>query len=195
MQCDICGDNAWHVCGRSGRPLCPKHSRVEVVSRLSFGSSDNLSVREASPADARDILNLTVYFREGTTLDCAGQQYDIMQLPAFLVTDGASLVGVLTYTLEPESLVIVNMDVLPGHQGIGAGKMLVDSAKSRAVAEGKSAVLATAMNDELPALYFYQKNGFRIYDVNPVPSASQAAVKVGFAGIPVRDEICLRFRA
>lgn len=193
MQCAICGADAWYVCGRSGRPVCLQHSRIEVVSRLSFGSSEGLSVSEASPADYERIGQVAEYFWNGTRVARFDKEYDILGLPAYVVSANGHPAGALSYALEPESLVIVMLDVLPGHQGLGAGTMLLGAAKEKASAEKRSSVLVATSNDDLPAIYFYQKNGFQIYEVKSGQIAEHhSELQVGFAGIPVRDEIRLR---
>jgi GNAT superfamily N-acetyltransferase len=161
---------------------------------LSFGSSDGLSVRDADPADYEKIGRLAEYFSDRCRVTRMGKEYDALQLPALVVSTNGHVTGVLSYALEADSLVIVLLDVLPGYQGLGAGRMLLDAAKEKAAAEGKPTIAVCASNDDLPGIYFYQKNGFRIYDVRLNGIAQEnGGVEVGFAGIPCRDEIRLRF--
>lgn len=194
MLCDICGAEAWYVCGNSGRPVCPQHSRIEIVSRLSFGSSGGLTVREVESPDYGKITELAKYFRSGTKVEQLDKEYDITELPGFIVSSSTQITGVLSYAVEPECLVIVILDVLPGYQGLGAGKMLLEAAKAKAAAEGKPCIQATASNDDLPSIYFYQRNGFRIYDVKTdLIAEKHNELRVGFSGIPSLDEIRLRY--
>ena len=111
-----------------------------------------------------------------------------------MVNANDHLSGVLIYAVEPGFLAVAKLDVLPGYQGLGAGKMLIDAVKAKAADGGDTAVLAYASNDDLPAIYFYQRNGFQIYEVKPNLVAERlGTLKVGFAGIPYRDEIRLRW--
>lgn len=195
MHCTICGADARHVCGRSGRPVCSQHSRIEVVSRLSFGSSGNLSVREASPSDYEKIGQLAEYFWGKSQINRFDKEYDILNLPAYVVSANDHVSGVLSYALEPESIVIATLDVLPGYQGLGAGRMLLDSVKGKASEENTAEILVSTSNDDLPAIYFYLKNGFQIYEVTPNRIAENlGGLHVGFAGIPSQDELRLRLR-
>jgi len=58
-------------------------------------------------------------------------------------------------------------------------------------------MLLSTTNDNLPALYFYQRQGFRISEVLPgeIRRALREILGVeepdGFGGIPVRDEVRL----
>jgi GNAT superfamily N-acetyltransferase len=196
MLCDICGSEAWYVCGQSGRPVCAKHARIEIVSRLSFGSSDTLAVREATPADREEIRKLTAHFKTGSGHCLLGGEYNVAELPAYVVASNNHIAGLLSYALEDDALSVASFGVLPGYQGLGAGKMLVEAAKLKAAAEGKTTINVGVSNDDLPAIYFYQRNGFRIWDVKlDAILASHGEVRVGFGGITAQDQILLRWRS
>ena len=56
-------------------------------------------------------------------------------------------------------------------------------------------VIVATTNDNLPALYFYQRRGYRL--INLVPDSILVHTgrdAPGFAGIPVRDEVHLEKR-
>ena len=53
-------------------------------------------------------------------------------------------------------------------------------------------MVVTTTNDNLPALYFYQRRGYRLTGlVTNSMMVHTHQTPVGFAGIPVRDEIRL----
>jgi hypothetical protein len=54
-------------------------------------------------------------------------------------------------------------------------------------------VIVTITNDNLPALYFYQRRGYRMSAIlrDSVAAHSRDHQVVGFAGIPILDEIQL----
>ncbi|NIV33275.1 MAG: GNAT family N-acetyltransferase, partial [Anaerolineae bacterium] len=55
-------------------------------------------------------------------------------------------------------------------------------------------ILVATTNDDLPALALYQRYGFRIIEiVTGRVAADHGAELVGFAGIPVRDEVRLEY--
>jgi len=150
-------------------------------------------VREASADDYPRIKEIAEYFSVKTHRRSFGVEYDLLKLPALIANTNSHVAGVLSYAAEENALVIVMLGVLPGYQGLGAGTLLVESIVEKASSQGKTEVKVATSNDDLPAMYFYQKNGFRIYEVVLDEAAeSSADVQVGFAGIPVRDEVRLR---
>jgi hypothetical protein len=54
-------------------------------------------------------------------------------------------------------------------------------------------VIVTITNDNLPALYFYQRRGYRVSAIlrDSVAAHSGGEGSAGFAGIPILDEIQL----
>jgi hypothetical protein len=53
-------------------------------------------------------------------------------------------------------------------------------------------VIVTITNDNVPALYFYQRRGYRLVAILRDSVAAHARDElVGFAAIPIRDEIQL----
>lgn len=60
---------------------------------------------------------------------------------------------------------------------------------------GLRTMILSTSNDNLPALYFYQRRGFVIEQVLPGVALkhhqASGEPEIGFGGIPVRDEIRL----
>src|SRR5207237_799381 len=76
---------------------------------------------------------------------------------------------------------------------VGVGGHLVAEAELLARRLGLQRVVVATSNDNLPALYFYQRRGYRMTElvVNSVVAHTGQEV-AGFAGIPVRDEVRLQ---
>jgi ribosomal protein S18 acetylase RimI-like enzyme len=90
---------------------------------------------------------------------------------------------------------LVMLGVLPQWQGQGAARALVAAVVDVARAEGASRVIVATTNDDLPALYLYQKMGFTITQVRTGRLLEHhGTAERGFAGIPVRDEIQMELR-
>jgi ribosomal protein S18 acetylase RimI-like enzyme len=78
-------------------------------------------------------------------------------------------------------------------QRAGVGGHLVAEAELLARRQGLPRVIVTIANDNLPALYFYQRQGYRISAIlrDSLAAHTRGQQAVGFAGIPILDEIQL----
>jgi ribosomal protein S18 acetylase RimI-like enzyme len=78
-------------------------------------------------------------------------------------------------------------------QRAGVGGHLVAEAELLARGQRQPRIVVTITNDNLPALYFYQRRGYRLAAIVRDSAASHAAgqAQTGFAGIPIRDEVQL----
>ena len=201
MKCAICGKKAQYRCARIGKYVCPEHARFEVVARRERGREESLLIRAATARDLPRIEELALYFGDETEVDCFDRTYDMLQLPAYVACADneksllGEAVGLLSYAIEGEELVIVMLNVLPEYQGHGAGRSLLQAAIEEARRHGLSRILVTTSNDDLPALYLYQSCGFAIFEVVPGRIAKHHGEEIaGFGGIGVRDEIRLQRR-
>jgi ribosomal protein S18 acetylase RimI-like enzyme len=155
-----------------------------------------LVIRRAVAEDSDRIGELSLYFWDETVVDCFDRQYDVGTCPAFVACDGDEIVGMASYAVEEEwgAVVLVVLNVLPGHQNRGGGRSLIDAVRGEAGRLGLRRILVVTSNDDLPALALYQRHGFRITEVIPGRIAQEHGGDMpGFAGIPVRDEIRLAY--
>jgi ribosomal protein S18 acetylase RimI-like enzyme len=119
------------------------------------------------------------------------------QLPGFIATRENERVGLATYDLQGDECEIVTLNSLD--QGIGIGTALIEAVQEKALASACRRVWLITTNDNLPALQFYQKQGFRLVAVYPNTLETSRQLKpeiphIGFEGIPLRDEIELEYR-
>jgi GNAT superfamily N-acetyltransferase len=118
-----------------------------------------------------------------------GQLFDAAALPALIA--GGRL-GLLTYTVEPPTAEIVTLNALEPRQGIGSA--LVAALAAELAACGVGEIHLTTTNDNLDALRFYQRRGFRLAAVRPGAVDAARHLKpaipvVGNYGIARHDEI------
>ena len=78
----------------------------------------------------------------------------------------------------------------------GVGSALVESIVASATAAGFEAIRLTTTNDNLDALRFYQRRGFRLTALRPGAVDEARRLKPGISvsgkhGIPIRDELDL----
>lgn len=106
----------------------------------------------------------------------------------------AVLHGLLTYEVRAGTMEIVTLDAVRPQSGIGTA--LVEAAAGAAAALGCGEIRLTTTNDNLNALRFYQRRGFRLDALRPGGVARARALKpeiplTGEHGIPLRDELDL----
>jgi ribosomal protein S18 acetylase RimI-like enzyme len=154
-----------------------------------------MEVRELRD-DERDWLRAT--FRERWGSDVAagrGRLWTPAELPALVAVDAGERVGLATWVAEGTMAELVSIDAL--REGAGAGRLLVDAVCAAARAAGAQRLLVMTTNDNLHALRFYQRCGFRMLELRPgAVDAARAELKpsitpTGEDGIPIRDEIDL----
>ena len=118
--------------------------------------------------------------------------YRPAQLPGFLAKAGERILGLLTYRIETNACEIVSLDALQPRTGIGT--TLVEAA-ARAARNAKCRRLwLVTTNDNLDALRFYMRRGFRLAAVHPGAVDRARLMKpsipeVGDFGIPIHDEL------
>jgi ribosomal protein S18 acetylase RimI-like enzyme len=114
------------------------------------------------------------------------------ELPGFLAIAGEKIQGLLTYRIEANACEIVSLDALRPRAGIGTA--LVAAAAAAARAAGCRRFWLVTTNDNLDALRFYLRRGFRLVAVHPGAADRARLLKpsipeVGEFGIPIHDEL------
>jgi len=115
-------------------------------------------------------------------------------LPGLLAERDGETVGLLTYEIAGDALEVVTIDAFP--PAAGTGTALLDAAVGVARSAGCRRVWLMTTNDNLDALRFYQRRGFRLAGLRPGALAASRALKpempeTGAYGIPLRDELDL----
>ena len=99
--------------------------------------------------------------------------------------------GALAWQRRDGALQIVALATEPMWQRSGVGGHLLAEAELVARREGLHRIVVATTNDNLPALYFYQRRGYRIAEVVPDGARQypEGLQTTGFAEIPARDEL------
>ena len=121
--------------------------------------------------------------------------YDCSQLDGFAALDEEdNIVGLITFDRKETELEIISLDSLL--EGRGIGGMLLEQVEQLARTEQRSVISLITTNDNLHALKFYQKRGYRLSKL--LPNAVDEARKIkpsipliGEHGIPLQDELQL----
>jgi GNAT superfamily N-acetyltransferase len=115
------------------------------------------------------------------------------ELPGLIAqTPGEPMAGLLTYEVRGAVLEIVTLNAVSRQAGVGTA--LVEEAVAEAARRGCREVRLTTTNDNIGALRFYQRRGFRLVELRPgaVTRARRAKPEIpltGEFGIPLRDEL------
>ena len=127
-----------------------------------------------------------------------GEQIRPAQLAGFVAFDGDGVAGHAGYRFADDACELVAIAVEPRRTGIGSALMEAVIAAARAAGAGR--VWVTTTNDNLDALRFYQRRGFRLIALRPgVVEEARRRLKpdlppTGEYDIPMRDELDLELQ-
>src|SRR5439155_2864505 len=123
-----------------------------------------------------------------TQIVAFGEVLDVDELPALVAATYDEPSGALAYRLLTDALHIVALATDPMWQRAGVGGYLVAEAELLARRLALRRLVVSTTNDNLPALHFYQRRGYRLTDLVPNSIVARTGQEhAGFAGIPVRD--------
>ena len=110
-----------------------------------------------------------------------------------VAVDGAELAGLLTYILGEDACEVLTLHA--SRQWQGAGSALLHAVAGLARDAGFARLWLVTTNDNVDALRFYQRRGFRLRALHPgaVDDARRdrkpGIAWIGDHGIPLRDEL------
>jgi ribosomal protein S18 acetylase RimI-like enzyme len=183
-------------CARCGKFVDWEEAQVQVVC----GCKPRIDlppvlVREATDADRAAARALFQEDFGRTRVIAFGEVMDLDAMPALVAVMTGQPAGALAYRLLGDALHIVALATDPMWQRSGVGGHLLAEAEILARRLQLTRIVVSSTNDNLPALYFYQRRGYRLTDLVPDSIIAHTRQQVaGFAGIPVRDEVRLEKR-
>jgi ribosomal protein S18 acetylase RimI-like enzyme len=182
-------------CSRCGKFVDWEDARLQIVcgcrTRLDLPP---VLVRDAAPADRPGVMALFKRDFGRTRLMAFGEELHLDDVPAIVADVDGEIAGALAYRERGSALHIVALATDPTWQRSGVGGHLLAEAEIIARRDGRSHLVIATTNDNLPALYFYQRKGYVITGVEAgaVPAHFNQPPSIGFGGIPIRDEVHLR---
>lgn len=127
----------------------------------------------------------------GTKMIVHGEEIDLLQTTALIA---APTPGLLTYRYLGKRIEILSIDTTHGKKGVGTALLmaLIQNARLAKI----EAIDVTTTNDNLTALRFYQRKGFklsalRVAAVDKARLLKPSIPLVSDNGIPIRDELDL----
>lgn len=149
-------------------------------------------IRPLVPADGGWVEEFTRDRWGGDFVLVHGERFRPRELEGFAADTGGRHVGLITLHFRDASCEVVTLDSLEA--GRGTGTALLDAARSEAVRRGCLRLWLVTTNDNLRALGFYQRYGFRLTALRPGAVEESRKAKpsipmIGDGGIPIRDEL------
>ena len=183
LRCSRCGTFVDWAEARA-QVVCECRPRIELPPVL---------VREAADAERAAALELFRRDFGRSGIVAFGQLMDVDAAPTIVAEMNGELGGALAYRLVDAGLHIFALATDPMWQRSGVGGYLLAEAELMARRLRLPRVIVSTTNDNLPALYFYQRRGYHVAEWIPNGAAAHArnAGVRGFGGIPIRDEVRL----
>ena len=183
LRCSRCGTFVDWTEARA-QVVCECRPRIELPPVL---------VREAADTEREGALDLFRRDFGRSGIVAYGQVMDFDAAPMIVAEMNREIAGALAYRLVEAGLHIIALATDPMWQRSGVGGHLVAEAELLARRLEIPTVVVSMTNDNLPALYFYQRRGYYVAEWIPEGAArrAQRAELRGFGGIPIRDEVRL----
>jgi GNAT superfamily N-acetyltransferase len=161
------------------------------------GDQPAFEIRPASEVDREALRRHVVESWHSDEVVAHGELYRPLDLPGFVALDGAEIRGHVTYRIVGGDCEIASIDATPRLAGVGT--RLMEAAEEAARVGGCRRVWLVTTNDNLDALRFYQRRGYRLSALSLGAVDGGRRLKpelpeVGSYGIPMRDELELEKR-
>ncbi len=153
-----------------------------------------IQIRKITSKDQDQVLEIVNHFWGAAFVVAHGEVFYPQNLAGLAAVEKEKILGICHYQIHDEQCEIITLACLRENCGIGA-RLIQAVEKAALQANGQKISLITT-NDNLNALGFYQKRGFRIKKIFPDQMDVTRKIKpnlpeYGENGIPLRDEILL----
>ena len=150
------------------------------------------------PISEKNRQQVIDFFREhwgSSQMIISSGTYDCAMLDGYVYVEETTIIGLVTYVLHADSLEIISLDSI--QEGKGIGSRLMAEVEQFAMEQAIPKIELITTNDNLQALKFNQKRGYRITHIFPNAVMEARKVKptiplIGNDGIPLLDEIKLQ---
>lgn len=156
-----------------------------------------ISLAEASPDIKQQFLAAVSELWGSSLIVSRGRVWDVARLDGFVSIEDRRRFGALTYRIEGDEMEVVTLQASPRSAGTGSALMAGAIEEARRLRCRRVWLVTT--NDNLDALRFYQRRGFRIAAIYVGAMEEARRLKpsipiVGEFGIEKRDEVEMEMR-
>ena len=151
-----------------------------------------MQVRPREPADLEAVERFLSH-RHSRRVARLGELLDPLSHPALLAADGERIAGVLTYVVSDGACEVLTLHAVDRLRGVGSA--LLERVEEVGREAGCRRLWLITTNDNVDALRFYQRRGFRLSRLHAgAVTASRERLKPaiparGEYDIPLRDEL------
>ncbi len=173
----------------------PDQNAADVLAWLMQRAAVN--VRPIDPANAEDRGYITHEMTRhwgGTQIWSRGEAYEGLELEGLIAEVDGQRAGLVTWSVLAGGFQFEVVTVSASVESAGVGEKLLDMAVAEGRRRGCSRAFLTTTNDNMRAMRFYQKRGWRLAAlhrgiVDEARRRKPYIPRVGLNGIPLRDEI------
>jgi ribosomal protein S18 acetylase RimI-like enzyme len=154
-----------------------------------------IEIRPASTVDPAALVEHVVAAWHDEAVVAHGERMYPARLPGFVALSGETIVGHVSYRADGRRCEVTSIEATPRQTGIGS--MLMAAVVEAARDAAQRTLWLTTTNDNLDAIRFYQRRGFRLSVLRSgAVDRARETLKpeipvVGSYGIPMRDELDL----
>jgi GNAT superfamily N-acetyltransferase len=162
--------------------------------RADDGRVEELTVGPPTSVELPRLHRMLAESWGGPTVVAQGRVYRLADLHALVAVHGEQIWGAVTLDVADGACQLVSVNAFRSRQGVGTA--LIAHTARQAAADGCGTLWCTTTNDNLDALRFYQRRGFRLVRIRPGAVDAARLRKpqipaIGAYGIPLRDELDL----
>ncbi|MEK3766158.1 GNAT family N-acetyltransferase [Solibacillus sp. FSL K6-4121] len=156
-----------------------------------------MSIREINEENREKVVSFFSEHWGSSEMVISSGIYQCEKLNGFIFEENNEIIGLVTYVIKDydNEIEIISLD---SHtEGKGIGSALIEKVENIAKQKQIQIVSLITTNDNLNALKFYQKRGYRIISVNSDAVNKARKLKpsiplIGNDGIPLKDELILK---
>jgi ribosomal protein S18 acetylase RimI-like enzyme len=154
----------------------------------------SIQIRPLAPKDRAWAIDLLTQSWGSAIVVSYGKMHDVSKLPGMVAVVEDQPLGLAMYRVEDQACELVTLNSL--RPGLGIGSNLVEAVAAEAKRAGCMRLWLVTTNDNLKAMGFYQRRGFKLIElrVNAIVRSRELKPEiplVGEGGIPISDELVL----